>query len=87
VNPLALASLICGILSLPSCFCCFASPLAFAAIITGIIGLQQVRGAPQRWTGSSLAIAGIACGGLALALHAVAYLTTWDDMLRSHSGL
>jgi hypothetical protein len=86
VNPLAIVSLICGILSMPSCFCCFASPLALAAVITGVIGLQQIRGNPQAWTGAGMAIAGIVCGGIGVSLHALAWFTPWDEAIRLRSG-
>jgi hypothetical protein len=86
VHPLAIVSMILGILSMPTCFCCFASPLSLAALVTGIIGLQQIRGNPQAWTGSGMAIAGVVCGGLGFSLQGIAYFTPWDEAIRHRSG-
>lgn len=65
----AIASLVCGILAvlccpLACCGCCFRVLewlLAIAAIVTGIITLVKA------FAGKGMAIAGIVCGGIALA--------------------
>jgi hypothetical protein len=82
-NPLAIASLVCGILAVPGCFCFCGSPLGLAAVITGIIGMQQIRRDPQAFKGHGMALAGIICGGIGMALHLVGLLSTFDDMLRT----
>ncbi|HEX8795692.1 MAG TPA: DUF4190 domain-containing protein [Polyangiaceae bacterium] len=91
-NPLAIVSMICGILSIPTCFCsCVApgvnSPLALAAVVCGIIGLQKMKQQPQMWKGGGMAIAGIVTGGIGLILVLMAAFTELDDAIRHSSGL
>jgi hypothetical protein len=87
-NPLAIISMICGIMSVPTCFCsCFApglnSPLAIAGIVCGILALNKMKAEPQMWKGGGMAIAGIVTGGVGFILVFVAWLTTIDDAIRS----
>jgi Domain of unknown function (DUF4190) len=91
-NPLAIVSMICGILSIPTCFCsCFApginSPLALAAVVCGIIALNKMKAEPQMWKGGGMAIAGIVTGGIGIILVLMAAFTELDDALRHSSGL
>ena len=91
-SPLAIVSMICGILSIPTCFCsCFApgvnSPLALAAVVLGIISLNKMKSEPQMWKGGGMAIAGIVTGGIGLILVLMAAFTELDDALRHSSGL
>jgi hypothetical protein len=91
-SPLAIVSLVCGILSIPTCFCsCFApglnSPLAIAAVVCGIIALNKMKAEPQMWKGGGMAIAGIVTGGLGIILVLMAAFTTLDDAIRNSSGL
>lgn len=79
-NPLAIASLVCGIVGLLSFLCCgflffigaFIGVLpAIAGIILGVMAQKQIKesalqGLPQQ--GKGFAIGGIATGGAALAL-------------------
>lgn len=66
-HPLAIASLVTGILSiLPSC-CCFGFlgiPLAIAGIVTGGLGLSKIKANPDAFKGNGLAIAGIICAAM-----------------------
>ena len=87
-NGLAIASMICGILSIPTCFCsCVApglnSPLAIAALVLGIIGMSKIRGAPQMYKGGGMAITGIVTGSIGLILVLLAAFTAIDDSIRS----
>jgi hypothetical protein len=70
-NALAIASLVLGILALPSIFTViFGVLLGIAAIVTGILGLQK---APQmQGSGRGLAITGIVLGAIALLLSILA---------------
>jgi hypothetical protein len=91
-SPLAIVSMICGILSIPTCFCsCFApginSPLALAAVVCGIIAMQKMKAEPQMWKGGGMAIAGIVTGGIGLILVLMAAFTELDDAIRHSSGL
>lgn len=69
VSPLAIVSLVTGILSLPLTFCCclFSVPLSLVAIICGAIAIPQCRpGGP--YTGRGLAVAGLTLGLIAILL-------------------
>ena len=87
-SPLAIISLITGIVSIPTCFCsCFApginSPLAISGLVCGILALNKIRAAPQMWKGTGMAIAGLVTGGVGIILVLLAALTTIDDQIRS----
>jgi hypothetical protein len=73
-NQLSLISMILGIISLVTSFCCsfFAVPLAIGAVTTGIIALSQLRSDPRQ-QGKGQATAGIACGGVAVVVQ-IAFL-------------
>lgn len=67
-NGLAIASLICGILSIIFCFCCcWGIPFNILSIVFGIIALSQIKRQPSQ-TGRGMAIAGIVLGILSLLL-------------------
>ncbi|MGB7923632.1 MAG: DUF4190 domain-containing protein [Pyrinomonadaceae bacterium] len=61
---LAVASLICGVISITLGLICGGPVLGTAAIILGIIALLQIKNDPRRYGGKGLAIAGIITGGL-----------------------
>lgn len=87
VNPLAIVSLVLGILSIPGCCCWFTSaPMAVAGLACGIIGMAKIRNSPQMWQGQGLAIAGVVCSTVGIVLALLAILTPWDEALRSHMG-
>lgn len=68
-NPLALASMICGIVSLPMLGCCgvFALPMALIGIVTGGLSLANIKKDPSL-DGRTQAIVGIATGALNILL-------------------
>lgn len=66
VNPLAIVSLVTGIL------CCF--PLPIVALITGFIAKNQIAQSGGRQSGDGLAIAGMVLGGLSLLLNFLALI-------------
>lgn len=70
---LAIASLVCGIISIPGgCCCSFLSiPIAIAAVIMGIIGINKINREPHIYSGKGLAIGGIVTGGVALVFGVV----------------
>lgn len=73
-NPLAVTSLVTGIIGvLASCFCWFIPVLPIAALITGFIGRKQVRTEPQRYSGGGMGTAGLILGIVGLVL-SVAFL-------------
>lgn len=69
-NGLAIASLVCGILSLVL-FCLYAGIyLGIPAVICGHISLGQFKNPGNAQTGRGLAIAGLICGYLGIAIFA-----------------
>lgn len=69
-HPLAITSLVCGILSLPVACCCWmvAPALSITALVCGIIGMNKIKAEPERYTGQGLAITGIVLGGVGTAI-------------------
>jgi len=68
VNPLALASMICGILALFTYF--GAIPLAIAPIVLSVLALKQIKANPDNYSPASvkMAKAGIICGIIGLSV-------------------
>jgi hypothetical protein len=80
---MAIASLVLGILSIPSCCCVFAgTPMSIAAVVLGIVAMQKIKAQPQMWTGQGLAIGGIVTGGIGILLFLATFFTELDDGLR-----
>jgi hypothetical protein len=63
---LAIASLICGIISITFGLICGGPVMAFAALVLGIVALVQIKNDPRRFSGKVLAIIGTAIGALRL---------------------
>jgi len=86
-NPLAIVSMILGILSIPSCCCIFlGAPFSIAGLVLGIVAMGKIRGNPQMFKGGGMAIAGIVCSAVGLILDLVAIFSTIDDNLKSQYG-
>jgi hypothetical protein len=86
-HPLAIASLVLGLLSVPTCCCLFASPLfSITGVALGIVALGKIRENPHTWKGHEMAIAGIALSSVGVLFEILAFLTTWDDAIRSRLG-
>jgi FtsH-binding integral membrane protein len=88
-NGMAIASMICGIISMPTCMCScifpgINSPLAIAALVLGIIGMNKIRSAPQMYKGGGMAITGIITGSVGIILILLAAFTTLDESLQSN---
>jgi hypothetical protein len=64
VHPLAIVSLVAGILSVPACCCFFGFLLPIGAVACGIIALSQITKSPQVYSGKLFCYIGIGCGGL-----------------------
>lgn len=71
---LALASMICGIASIPGLFCCFAPPLSLAAIICGHLALSEISKKPHLENSRGMAKAGLIMGYIVIALAIVMIL-------------
>jgi hypothetical protein len=64
-NGLAIASLILGIISIPTLFCYGGGVLfGIAALITGFMARQKIKASGGAQTGDGLALAGIIMGGI-----------------------
>jgi hypothetical protein len=82
IHPLALVSLIAGVLSVPACCCWFGLPLPVCAIACGIIGLGKIRGNPQAYSGAVFCIVGIVCGSFGLLISSGFHLTSYGNGFR-----
>lgn len=64
---LAIASMVCGILSLLSwCLWCLSGPLALVAIVLGHVASSKAKADPSRFGGKGMATAGLITGYLGL---------------------
>ncbi len=86
VHPLALVSLIAGILSIPACCCWFGLPLPICAIACGVIALGKIRSEPQVYSGRTLCLVGIICGSLGLLSSSTFNLTSYGSGFRRRYG-
>jgi hypothetical protein len=86
IHPLALVSLITGILSIPACCCWLGLPLPLCAIVCGIVGLSKIRNAPQVYTGQTFCIVGMLCGSFGLLMSSGANLTSYGNGFRRRYG-
>lgn len=67
-NPLAIAALCCGVVSIfTTCVCCYGLPFNVLGIVLGGVAISQINDNPEQ-EGKELAIAGIATGGLSILL-------------------
>lgn len=62
-SPLAIVSLVLGILGLP---CCMFFVLGIAAVVTGLVSRKQIRDSQGRLKGDGMALGGIVLGVVAL---------------------
>ena len=71
--PLAIASLVTGILGILTSWCCVGWPLSIAAVVTGILGRKQ---APERGVSPTMATIGLALGiaGVLIAIAWIAFV-------------
>ena len=87
VHPLAILSLVLGILSIPLCCCSlFGAWAPVGAVACGLIAMNKIKLAPHLFSGNSLAIAGIVTGSFGLMLDLIAIFTTIDENLKSQYG-
>jgi hypothetical protein len=86
-HPLAITSMILGIVSIPSCCCWFLGmPMSVAGLVLGIIAMSKIKNNPMVSKGGGMAIAGIATSAVGLILDLVAIFSTIDDNLRHSYG-
>jgi hypothetical protein len=66
---MALAAMICGILSIPGTFICYSGVFfGIAGIAMGIVSRRRAAAQPHLYGGANLGVAGIVCGSVGLAL-------------------
>ncbi len=83
-HPLAITSMVLGILAIPTCCCgVLGGPLAIAALVTGILAMMKIRNQPGVYKGNGMAVAGIVTAGIGILLAFAAFFTTFDDALRT----
>jgi hypothetical protein len=58
INPLAIASVVCGVMSVLCSCVCYGFPFNLAALVLGIIAIAQIGSDPSQ-SGKGLAFAGI----------------------------
>lgn len=71
-NPMAVAGMIMGIISVTVAICCcYGLPFNVLAIIFSLVGLSQIKADPYNQRGRGMAIAGLVLGIVSLLLAAV----------------
>jgi hypothetical protein len=83
-SPLAIVSLVLGILGLP---CCMFFVLGIAAVVTGLIGRKQIRESQGRLKGDGMALAGIVLGVVAVMFALVYYILIATGVVESSFDL
>ena len=71
-------------LCLPACGCPIGGVFSITAIILGIVGLQQIKAAPERYTGRGLALAGLTMGIIVILLYVAAIVVFAVAAARHH---
>lgn len=72
-NGMAVAGMICGIVSLLMLCCCYGIPFNILGIVFSVVGLNHAKKQPQQ-EGKGMAVAGLICGIISV-LVAIAFLT------------
>jgi hypothetical protein len=72
-EPMAIISLVLGVVAIPLWFCCglFSLALTVVGVILGFVSLGRFNREPGRYTGKPLAIAGLVVNGLFLVVNVV----------------
>ncbi|CAM5726737.1 hypothetical protein MAUB1S_11704 [Mycolicibacterium aubagnense] len=75
---MAIGSLVCSLVALPLYFMCFIGPvISLLGIILGIVAVMQGKGRP-RTNGRTMAIAGIAIGGVSIVVGLLGFALFYD---------
>lgn len=86
-NGFAIAGLILGIFSFVLAFCCCGGvPFSLLGLIFSFVGLSQINGRPDVYTGKGAAIAGVIISSLSLLLGIgiplMSIALNWDEIVR-----
>ncbi|MGX9670979.1 DUF4190 domain-containing protein [Mycobacterium sp. HM-7] len=84
---MAIGSLVCSLVALPLYFMCFIGPIgSLLGIILGIVALMQSKGRP-RTNGRTMAIAGIAVGGISIVVGLLGFVLFYDWAIHQDPNL
>lgn len=92
-NPMALAGMILGIVSVTvGLCCCYGLPFSVAGIIVSILALNQIKTDPANQQGRGMAIAGLCCSiasiviaGLLVIFGVAANAANWQELSKKAS--
>jgi hypothetical protein len=84
---MAIGSLACSLVALPLYFMCFIGPVgSLLGIVLGIVALMQSKGRPQT-SGRTMAIAGIAIGGISIVVGLLGFVLFYDWAIHQDPNL
>jgi hypothetical protein len=87
VHPLAIVSLVAGLLSVPACCCWFFGfPLPIGAVVCGFLALGKIKSNPQVYSGSIFCWIGMGCGALGLIMTSGFHFTNYGEIFRHRYG-
>ena len=70
-NPMALTSMIMGIISITCCMCCYGMPFNVLGIIFSLVALAQIKNDPLSQEGRGLAVAGLVLSIASIVMAAI----------------
>lgn len=79
-NGTAVASLICGIVSITFGWICGGPIFAVLAMVLAAVALTQIKRNPQQYTGKPMALGGLILGGIVLLIY-LAFIALWIVMM------
>lgn len=79
-NGTAVASLICGIVSITFGWICGGPIFAVLAVVLAAVALMQIKKNPQQHSGKPIALAGLILGGIVLLIY-LAFIALWIVMM------
>lgn len=84
---MAIGSLVCSLVALPLYFMCFIGPVvSLLGIVLGIVAVMQGKGRP-RTSGRTMAIAGIAIGGVSIVVGLLGFALFYDWAMHQDPNL
>ena len=85
-NSMAIAGLVCGIMSWPAVCCCYGIPFNILGIVFSAVALNQLRHDPEGQGGRAMAIAGLVLSivqiVILIGLIALGVAFSWQDIAR-----